>query len=99
MTDDTTATAAAEPGQASGKTGARPEPPRRRTTTAEEAGPAAEPAVNECEDCAEPTRNAAAGLGLLICAVAGGLLYIGLDLVTGGGLSRRLGGAREEDGQ
>lgn len=100
-TETTAATAAAN-----GKTDARPGSGQGKTATAAE--PKAEPLkvtvvdgkpADEdlgCEQCGEPGKGAV-GLGLLICLVAGGLAYIGLDLVTGGGLSRRFGGAREED--
>lgn len=47
-----------------------------------------------CEDCAEGGKSGM-GLGLLLCAVAGGLAYMGLDLIFG--LSRRLAGPAESD--
>lgn len=98
MTDDTTTAAATETGQANGKTDAKPRPQRATATKAE---PDPVKIVTgkpdgECEGCDEPGKGAV-GLGLLICAVAGGLLYIGLDLVTGGGLSRKFAGAREDE--
>lgn len=58
----------------------------------------AKPAEDECEDCG-PGR--ALGLGLLVIAAAAGLAFIGFDLATGGGLSRRISGAAasEDDGE
>lgn len=96
MTDDTTATAATETGPANGKTDAKPKPAPHRRTTESEADPVTVKVTEPCEDCDEPGRGAF-GLGLLLCAVAGGLLYIGMDLITGGGLTRKLAGAREDE--
>lgn len=103
MTDATETTAAAA---ANGKTDAKPRPGPGKTGIPAE--PKAEPVTaaviegkpidEECEQCGEPGK-AATGLGLLICAVAGGLLYIGIDLITGGGLSRKLSGTPEDDSE
>lgn len=98
MTDATETTQAAEKQQANGKPRGKVDPPEPKSEPLKVTVIDGKPADNDlgCEDCGEPGK-AATGLGLLICAVAGGLLYIGLDLVTGGGLSRRFGGAREDE--
>ena len=106
---ETETTPVADAGQANGKTDAKPKPGAGKTGHAGEprsetkpvtviSGKPADDDGQPCDQCGdgEPGK-AAAGLGLLICAVAGGLLYIGIDLVTGGGLSRKLSGQREED--
>jgi hypothetical protein len=48
-----------------------------------------------CADCGPSPSAMGRGLGLVICAVAGALAFIGIDLATGGALSRRLGAADE----
>lgn len=66
------------------------------TASANGTAPAAtgKPAGDECEDCG-PGR--ALGLGLLVIAAAAGLAFIGFDLASGGGLSRRLSGVPADD--
>lgn len=54
------------------------------------------PGPPPCEDCGEKQGGPrGVALGLLLCAVAGALAYMGLDLMTGHALTRRLGGAPE----
>jgi hypothetical protein len=92
---ETETPAAATPGPAS----AAPDSPAASNGRARQSRPPriVKPAEPEpCADC-EPSRGAT-GLGLLLCAVAGGLLFIGLDLISGGGLTRRLAGVPEGDG-
>lgn len=101
-----TTTPAADAGQANSKTDAKPRPPHRPAhTTTSKAGPVTvtvtEPADDDagCDECAGEPGKAAVGLGLLICAVAGGLLYIGLDLASGGWFSRKFAGAQESEAE
>ena len=84
---DETETTAAAPDK--GAANHQPRQPR----PAKPAQPAAK--AEPCEDCG-PGKGTA-GAGILLCAVGGALLFVGLDLVSGGALARRLGGAREED--
>ena len=73
--------------------------PRPRAHHTAPAGSKENPIVigppGKCEECEEADRGkvGAAGLGLLLCAVAGGLLYIGVDLITNGWLSRTMSGS------
>jgi hypothetical protein len=70
---------------------AAPEPGLSPAAPAAAAGEPCEPCTQNAE------RRGAAGLGLVLCGVAGALAYIGIDLLTGGGLSRMLGGGRGWD--
>jgi hypothetical protein len=101
MTADTQPATEPAAGSVNGKTDAKPaRPPAPPAPRAQHAAPA--PAEDEapCADCAEADGGrGAAGLGLLILGVAGGLAFIGLDLATGGALSRRLGARAEDDGE
>jgi len=77
-------------------TDAKPATAEPAAAKAESNGQAPAPASTPdppCEDCAEGGKSGM-GLGLLLCAVAGGLAYMGLDLIFG--LSRRLAGPAEE---
>lgn len=70
-------------------------PPSPPPAPEREPAPAPQAEVTpDCDDC-EPGPAAKAG-GLLVLAVAGGLAYIGLDILTGGAMSRWLGGGERQ---
>jgi hypothetical protein len=74
-------------------TTAEPSATRAEANGQAPAPPPGAPADAPCEDCAEGGKGGT-GLGLLLCAVAGGLLYMGLDLIFG--ISRRLAPAESK---
>lgn len=103
MNDQTESADVAAAAAANGKTGAEPSHPKAsggkptpaprpspRTSPASQPSPPPAKPDGGCEEC-QPGR-AASGLGWLILGVAGALAYIAVDLISKGGLSRRLGG-------
>jgi hypothetical protein len=66
---------------------------------ADEAVMSSAQSTDECDDCPPDVRGRAGSrsLGVVVVSAAVVLGYIGLDLMTQGGLSRRLAGARWDD--